>query len=285
MKKLFFLFYGVVCYLIFFGTFLYLIGFVENLLVPKTIDFDSLCKTKNQLAMALVPENEVLVVDDNFNSLNPLANFQTNPIMLEIEIPTFLKIIINLLLILLFGLQHSIMARKGFKDWITRYIPQPIERSTYVLIASLILTVMFLFWQPISTELWNFSGQVTGNILLGISFLGWGLVLLSTFLINHFHLFGLYQVYQNFREKQLNDTFKMPFLYKLVRHPLYLGFLIAFWFAPVMTVGHLLFSSAMTVYILIGIHHEEKDLVRIHGDSYKQYREETPKLIPFTKNK
>jgi methanethiol S-methyltransferase len=245
MKKTIFLLYATICYVIFFATFLYLIGFVENLIVPKSIDSNGLVEEQ---------------------SLN-----------------LGIAILINLGLIALFGIQHSVMARSGFKAKWQKIIPTPIERSTYVLFASLVLMILFFFWKPISSVIWDFSGSMTGNILLGISFLGWGIVLLSTFLINHFHLFGLYQVYQYVLNKKQKDTFKMPFLYKIVRHPLYLGFLVAFWATPVMTAGHLLFTIGMTIYILIGIHHEEKDLIKTHGETYRQYRSETPKLIPFWK--
>lgn len=240
MKKILFLSYGVFCYSKFLVTFIYLIGFVENLIVPKTIDS----------------------VESS---------------------PWYLALVINLTLIALFGLQHSIMARRGFKEKWTKIIPEPIERSTYVLIASIFLMLLYYFWQPISFEIWNVSNITFKSVLLAISFLGWVLVLLSTFLINHFHLFGLYQVLQYVLEKQSKDTFKIPFLYKIVRHPLYLGFLIAFWFTPLLTVGHLIFNIGMTIYILIGIHHEEKDLIQLHGDSYRHYRKNTPKLIPFGK--
>jgi methanethiol S-methyltransferase len=243
MKKATYLLYATVSYVVFFTTFLYLVGFVENLLVPKSIDSSDLIE-KNSWGIA---------------------------------------IFINLGLIALFGIQHSVMARSSFKKKWEKFIPTPIERSTYVLFSSVILVLMFFFWKPISLTIWDFSGSMTGNVLLGISFLGWGIVLLSTFLINHFHLFGLYQVVQYLMDKAQNDVFKMPFLYKIVRHPLYLGFLIAFWATPVMTAGHLLFSIGMSIYILIGIHHEEKDLIKTHGEKYRQYRSETPKLIPFLK--
>jgi methanethiol S-methyltransferase len=244
MKKPFYLLYATICYVVFLITFLYLIGFVANLYVPKSID---------------------------------LVNyFDSKP---------WLAFLINFMLIALFGLQHSIMARQPFKNAIKKYIPTPIERSTYVLIASLVLMLLYYFWVPIPVVIWDFSNSTFGIILLSISFLGWGIVLLSTFLINHFHLFGLYQVIQYISNIHQKDEFKMPFLYKIVRHPLYLGFIIAFWATPTMTVGHLLFAMGMTFYILIGIHHEEKDLVNMHGESYELYRQNTPKLVPFGKGK
>ena len=150
-------------------------------------------------------------------------------------------ILVNLGLISLFGIQHSVMARRGFKKKWTKIIPEPIERSTYVLFASIFVILLLYFWKPIPVVIWNLAGTTSGNILMGVSFLGWGMVLLSTFLINHFHLFGLHQVYQHTTDKeQKTIMFRTPFLYRMVRHPLYLGFLIAFWAAPVMTVGHLL---------------------------------------------
>jgi methanethiol S-methyltransferase len=243
MKKATYLLYATLCYVVFFTTFLYLVGFVENLLVPKSIDSSDLIE-KNSWGIA---------------------------------------ILINLGLIALFGIQHSVMARSSFKKKWQKFIPTPIERSTYVLFTSVILVLMFFFWKPISLTIWDFSGSTIGNVLLGISFLGWGIVLLSTFLINHFHLFGVYQVVEYISNKTSNEVFRMPFFYKIVRHPLYLGFLIAFWATPVMTAGHLLFSIGMSIYILIGIHHEEKDLIKTHGEKYRQYRDETPKLIPFSK--
>jgi methanethiol S-methyltransferase len=246
MRKTIYTFYAAFCYLIFLITFLYLIGFVENLLVPKSIDTTDETVTRHW----------------------------------------FIAVLINLGLISLFAVQHSVMARKGFKEKWKQFVPAPVERSTYVLFASIVLVILYFFWQPMPFIIWDFSGNLVGTILLVVSLIGWGIVLLSTFLINHFHLFGLYQVYQFITKKvQHSDTFKTPFLYRMVRHPLYLGFLIAFWSAPVMTAGHLFFAIAMTAYILIGIHHEEKDLVNTHGDSYKQYVKQTPKLIPFKKSK
>jgi methanethiol S-methyltransferase len=246
MKKVLYTFYAGACYLIFLITFTYLIGFVENLFVPKSID--TIDET--------IPRHWLIAV------------------------------LINLGLISLFAIQHSVMARKGFKEKWKQFVPEPVERSTYVLFASIVLIILYLFWQPLPFIIWNFSGSAVGTIFLAVSFMGWGIVLLSTFLINHFHLFGLYQVYQFITKKvQHSDTFRTPLLYRIIRHPLYLGFLIAFWSTPVMTAGHFFFAIAMTVYILIGIHHEEKDLVNTHGESYRQYAKQTPKLIPFKKNK
>jgi protein-S-isoprenylcysteine O-methyltransferase Ste14 len=176
------------------------------------------------------------------------------------------------------------MARQGFKEKWTRFIPEPIERSTYVLFGSLALILLYIFWQPLPDILWSLSGGAA-TTLLAVSFLGWAIVLVSTFLINHFHLFGLTQTYENLTNKRRTELrFSTPFFYKVVRHPIYLGFLIAFWAAPVMTVGHLLFSIGMTVYIFIGIWHEERDLSKVYGARYEQYKRTTSKLIPIPKS-
>ncbi|HEY4111232.1 methanethiol S-methyltransferase [Puia sp.] len=243
MKKALFLLYSLVCYLIFFITFLYLIGFVDNLSVPRPLD---------------LPE--------------------------QASLPPSFAVLIDLLLIALFGVQHSVMARQGFKEIWTRLIPAPIERSTYVLFASVVLIVLFLFWQPLPATIWSITGPAA-DIVLSISFLGWGIVLVSTFLINHFHLFGLYQAYEHFTNKRRSELrFRTPLFYKLVRHPLYFGFLVAFWAAPLMTVSHLLFSISMTVYIFIGIWHEERDLSNLYGARYEQYKRATSKIIPFPRS-
>jgi protein-S-isoprenylcysteine O-methyltransferase Ste14 len=241
MKKRLYFLYAILCYGIFFITFLYLIGFVTGLVVQKTIDTGAI-------------------------------------------VPVWMAVLTDLGLISLFGLQHSVMARQGFKNSWTKIIPAPIERSTYVLFASMAVIILLVFWQPIPVILWDFSNTTGGNIVEITGFMGWGIVLLSTFLINHFHLFGLYQVYQYAADLKTNSIpFKTPFLYRLVRHPLYLGFLIAFWVTPVMSVGHLLFSLCMTIYIFIGIYHEEKDLEKLYGHTYVQYKQKTPKILPLSK--
>lgn len=246
MKNIIYSVYAGFCYLVFLFTFLYLIGFVENLIVPKAID--TIVVTKSE--------------------------------------PWFIAVLINFCLISLFAIQHSVMARQGFKEKWKKIIPVPVERSTYVLFASIVLIILYFFWQPLPFIIWDFSETTAGVILFIVSFAGWGIVLLSTFLINHFHLFGLQQVYQFITKKQQQtDIFRMPLFYKIVRHPLYLGFLIAFWTTPVMTAGHLFFAIGMTIYILIGIFHEEKDLTNTHGELYKQYVKQTPKINPFKKNK
>lgn len=241
MKKIFYVLYSLVCYLIFLGAILYLIGFVGNLFVPKSID-----------------TGEVISVG--------------------------IAILIDIGLMSLFSIQHSVMAREPFKKKWINIIPKPIERSTYVLLASIAIILLFLFWKPIPNIVWNYSESITGYVLMSTSFLGWGILFLSTFLINHFHLFGLHQVYQHVAGKpEKFFPFSVPFLYRMVRHPLYLGFIIAFWATPLMTVGHLLFSTIMTLYIFIGIYHEEKDLIKMYGNDYLQYRKKTPKIVPFSK--
>ena len=193
-------------------------------------------------------------------------------------------LLINIGLVGLFGLQHSLMARPGFKAWWTRMVPKPIERSTYVLFTSIILTVLYVAWQPITSAAWSVETPVIVYGLYTIQVLGWGLVLLSSFLINHFELFGLQQVFLHWRGRpRRSPKFRLPFLYRLIRHPLMLGFLIGFWCTPHMSVGRLLFSVAMTAYIFIGIHYEERDLVEEFGEDYQKYRKETPMLVPYSK--
>jgi methanethiol S-methyltransferase len=186
----------------------------------------------------------------------------------------------DLALIALFGVQHSVMARPAFKRWWTRVIPPPMERSTFLLASSLVLVLLFWLWRPLPTTLWQAQGGLA-LALLAASGLGWCVVLLSTFLINHFDLFGLRQAWLHFVRRPLTALpFRTTLLYRLVRHPLMLGFLIAFWFTPHMTVGHLLFAAGMTVYILIGVRHEERDLVQALGPVYEAYRRETPAFFP-----
>src|SRR5215212_11229918 len=239
MKRIVFLLYGVIAYFIFFGTFLYAIGFVGNYFVPKSIDG--------------IP-----------------------------EVSLAKAILINASLLLLFALQHSIMARPSFKRWWTNFIPEPLERSTYVLLASLCLMLMMWQWQPMGGVVWTIESATVQNILLGTFVLGWCLVLVSTFLINHFDLFGLRQTWLYFTGKGYTSLpFRIPFLYRFVRHPLYLGFLIAFWSTPSMTVAHLLFALLTTGYVLTAIRLEEKDLVTHFGEKYVAYKETAPKIIPF----
>lgn len=243
MKKTLFLLYGVVSYLAFFGTILYAIGFVGNIIVPKTIDGAP-------------------------------------------EVPLWQAILINAGFLLLFAVQHSVMARPAFKRWWTRYVPQPIERSTFVLLASLILMGMMYFWQPMGGVVWNLENETAKSILSVVYLSGWAIVFLATFLINHFDLFGLRQVWLHFQGKPYTKLiFRTPFLYNFVRHPLYLGFLIAFWATPLMTVTHLLFAVATTGYILTAIQLEERDLISEFGDGYREYRSRVPMILPFGKKK
>ena len=241
MKKIIVLLYGLIAYLAFFGTILYAIGFVGNLIVPKTIDGTR-------------------------------------------QLPLLQAIVIDASLLLLFALQHSIMARPAFKRWWTSIIPEVVERSTFVLLASLCLMLMMWQWQPIGGIIWSVKNETARIVLIAISLLGWAIVFISTFLINHFDLFGLRQVWFYVRGKQYEHLkFRIPLFYRFVRHPLYLGFLIAFWSTPEMTITHLFFAVITTGYILTAIRFEEKDLVTIFGEKYLSYKSWVPKLIPFTK--
>jgi protein-S-isoprenylcysteine O-methyltransferase Ste14 len=234
--------YGVVSYVAFFVAFLYAIGFVSGLAVPKTID-----------SGAVVPMAEALIV--------------------------------NLLLMSLFAIQHSVMARKQFKQWWTQFVPKSVERSTYVLFSSLALVLLFWQWRPIPTLVWQIDHPQIAMAVIGLSFAGWLIVLTSTFLINHFELFGLYQVANNLAGHPMPvPRFRTPLYYKFVRHPIYLGFIIAFWAAPTMSVGHLLFAAVTTAYIIVGALLEERDLVDLFGDEYRRYKERVSMLVPWRKS-
>ena len=198
--------------------------------------------------------------------------------------PIVPALIVNLLLLGLFAIQHSAMARPGFKRWWTRLVPHSVERTTYVLLASVTLLVLYWQWQPMPQSLWSVTSEAGRAVTQAVFWCGWALVLVSTFLINHFELFGLRQVYVRLRGKTLPPpVFKTPYLYKRVRHPIYLGFLLAFWGTPDMTMGHLLFAMGTTGYILIGIYLEERDLIGLFGDEYRRYRAQVPMLIPMLK--
>lgn len=201
--------------------------------------------------------------------------------------PFFQALLVNLLLLGLFAIQHSIMARPAFKKWITRLISPAIERSTFVLISSLLLILMYWKWHPLTTVVWQAENETIAMILTGVFFFGWLVVFLSTFMINHFELFGLKQIIENFKNKQpQSPKFQTNFFYKIVRHPIMLGFIIAFWATPLMTIGHLLFSVMTTVYILIAIKYlEEKDLRKFIGKEYEDYQQNVPMIIPFVKKK
>jgi protein-S-isoprenylcysteine O-methyltransferase Ste14 len=240
MKRLAIFAYGLISYAVFFATFLYAIGFIGNLWVPKSIDSPP-----------------------------------------EVALGTAL--LVNLGLLALFAVQHSVMARPAFKRWWTRIVPEPAERSTYVLFSSLALIALFWFWQPMGGVIWEMQSKTGINTMYAIYAAGYALLLYVTFLIDHFDLFGLRQVWLQLvgkRYTQLN--FKTPWLYRQMRHPLYVGWLMIFWATPTMTVAHLVFAVMTTAYILVAIQFEERDLVDAHPE-YAEYRKRVPMLLPFGK--
>lgn len=230
--------YGTVCYALFFATFLYLIAFVADVVVPKTI--------------ASGPSGD-----------------------------SGRAFLVDSLLVFLFGLQHSVMARPGFKRWWTRIVPGPIERPTYVLASSVALIALMAFWQPIQATVWNVENETLRSMVRGVYLLGVGTILYSTFLIDHFDLFGLRQVVLYFRKKSYTEKrFATPSLYKWIRHPLYVGWITMFWAVPTLTAGHLLFALGMTAYILLAIPMEERDLEAALGEPYRRWRARTPAFVP-----
>lgn len=230
--------YGALNYLVFLVVFLYAVGFVGNLVVPRSVDYGP----QASVAQAFV---------------------------------------IDVALLGLFAVQHSVMARPAFKQWLTRAVPQHLERSTYVLASNLVLALLFWQWRPIPAIVWDVTPPAVRLAVWVLFWLGWAIALVSTFLISHVDLFGLRQVYLAWRAQPYAHVgFRARSLYRVVRHPLMLGFVIAFWAAPTMTVGHLLFAAATTGYILIATQLEERDLIAVLGDEYRQYRRSVPMLVP-----
>ena len=196
--------------------------------------------------------------------------------------PLIESLVINVVLLGVFAVQHSVMARQGFKRVWTRIVPEPVERSTFVVFATAALALLLWQWRPMPEVVWQVENPIAIAAIHGLFWLGWAILLFSTFLLNHFELFGLRQVFARLMGwRTPSPQFRTPLLYKHVRHPLYLGFVIAFWAAPTMSVGHLLFSIATTGYILIGIFFEERDLINLFGDQYRRYRAQVSMLIPL----
>ena len=242
MQRILALGYALVAYLIFFATFLWLVAFMADFGIFPT------------------------TVNDAVNGA-----------------PLVQAIFVDLALIALFGLQHSVMARPAFKARWTRLVPTSVERSTYVLAAAIVLALLLRFWHPIGGTVWDVRDSVAAPAIWAVFAVGWGVLLLSTFLINHFELFGLAQAWSHGRERSVGPpVLREPLFYRYVRHPLYLGFVIAFWATPHLTLSHALFAGGMTLYILIGIAHEERDLVRHFGPAYDDYRSRVGMLIPGT---
>ncbi len=208
--------------------------------------------------------------------------FVPNPIDGPLETDVTTAFLINLGLVLLFGLQHSIMARPAFKKWLEPIIPPAIERSTYVLASSVTLALLMFYWQPLGGTVWSVDSSLGAGLLYALFALGWTILFVATFLLDHFELFGLKQVYFNLIGKEIEpSTFKTPLLYNYVRHPIYLGFFMALWATPHMTGTHLVLAIGMTGYILVGTAFEEKDLTAVFGEEYRNYRKKVPMLIPI----
>jgi methanethiol S-methyltransferase len=245
MAGVFAVLYGVISYAVFLGTFVYAIGFVGNL--------------------PLLPKT----ID--VGTGGPLVE----------------SLVVNVIVLGIFAVQHSLMARPAFKRWWTQFVPHAIERSTYVLFATAALALLLWQWRPLPEPIWAVEQPVAVMAITAVFWLGWAILLLSTFLINHFELFGLSQVFRRLQQRREAEApvFRTPFLYRLVRHPIYLGFVLAFWATPVMSVGHLLFAVATTGYILIGIFLEERDLVAVFGDQYRQYRRQVRMLVPLPRSR
>ena len=242
LKRLLFFGYGLTCYVIFLGTFLYAIAFVGGFLVPRGLD-------------------------------GPLQSSLT------------LAVAIDCALLTVFALQHSIMARQWFKERWTQIVPWAIERSTFVLCASLALDLLFWQWRPLGIQVWSVQNAAARTVFWTLFVAGWMIVLVMTLFINHFDLFGLRQVWLPLMGRPYTRiTFRTPPPYRLVRHPLYFGFLLAFWMTPNMTLAHLLFAVATTGYIVLAIQFEEKDLIREHGAAYTEYRRKVPMLLPIGKS-
>lgn len=230
--------YGVVSYLLFFGVFVYFIGFVGDVFVPKSISTE-------------------------------VSEYSSN------------ALVVNIALILLWGVQHSVMARGWFKEMIASMVPHHVERSTYVLVSSIVLAAFMYYWQPMEGIIWQVENPMAVIVLWGLFGLGWALIFLSTFLTDHFDLFGLRQSWLHFVKKTYSPVaFTEALFYRWIRHPMMLGLFIAFWSLPTMTVGHLVFSIGMSIYVLLGIHFEEKGLAREIGQTYVDYQQRTSKVIP-----
>lgn len=238
MRRIIFFSYGLLAYLGFLAVYAYTIGFVTNLVLPRTID-------------------------------KPIGR------------GGWAAVVVDLLLLVTFGVQHSVMARPGFKRWWTKFVPEAIERSTYVMISNVLMIAMFVFWMPIPGVVWHAQNQAVRCTIWAINFSGWLLVPAATLLINHFDLFGLRQVWLHFKGRPYTYLpFRTPLFYKLVRHPLYVGWLVSFAVVPTMSVGHLIFAAVMAGYILIAIQFEERDLKAVHGEAYEAWRRKTGMLIP-----